>query len=1587
MEKSHPRSLQLERTRHRILSMSIQLPDFTPHLDERLSAEFLACSLALLPISTHQSDDVLDATALRLARPEAPRDPDLPLLPQKNYPRLSESAVESAIRSLQPPPPLADFAGRKAEMDRVVMALQGGHPVVLLGNRSSGKTAVLRALANDPRVRQQFRRIWWLDDLENAANVLGTALEAPHVLMGELADQPRRLQEFLVESNVLLLVDSVANSGMLDGMDWILRCSSALVVADLRDSKDVPALEPAPTVVSLPELPTNAAAALLMGLTGLPEAVAEPLAGLVFQHPGAILVLAALLTEDNVPPETLVSLLRDAPPNASARMNALYTASFEALPDSYQALCRVLAATPRRWIAVESILAHYDKPLAGQRALDYIERRRFIERRENAVRVIGSWPDLVPAATEETELPTIGQNIDTYRIATTDGAIFQAETLYQQGVRAIDECRDTDALNALDAALTIRKQRGTRYEVAEVLAALGRLAYLRGEDAEACRHLENAAQHLHDLHDEDGLEIARLALSRVYRRAGRLDAALSVLDDNAPPADLAAVYRAREDWSAALAVYERWLGQAGDDIELAKLGRAETFILAGRFADALAAVSQEDGFVGNWIRAIVYHMQGDFPKALSAYAQAQADTPTDWRATVSRAMARAMAAAGQIREAAMLVGAEGIWYETRFDRPVFARQRLSQALYAQLSFMTGDYSIAEEAARTAHSIVGERPDSEAEAIACRVLGRLEWRNKEYSAAVHAFESELTARNAFDNRDDHEIGVTLHNLADVQRAAGERERAIANYRRALTHKDANRDRFSVAQTYLALCECLIEAGRNMEALEAGNPLIALLGRPPEADLQLLGYTLTLNATTQIEAGRGPRGSVLLVDWMTRLAARADEALAHSHWALPVLATGLYLRSAGAPEGDYGSLEPLALIDLAENALNAAERELPKSWTAAAARRDLGELYVRLERWSDAVEVLAPLVQDEENSADNTRFVRLAAHLSSARALMHLDNQTDMLAHYERAADAEPDTHARGLILRESAEASRTLGNDEQAVALYPRALGLIRKEKDLAAYVDTVVALAYARLRLRRFSEAIDTFEEALATVEKDPSGKGLAASVLFDMANAHSTLGQYRRAAETFRRSLGYQDRSQAARYAETLIALARSEANTGGHQRAVEAYHDALQFETLTPDVRRTLFTEQADALVHLDQLQPAINAYDSALAIEGGQTVEVAAIHRGLGTIYTRLGDHGRAREHFQQALEAVQDDLTGATLQALADSYRAQGQIKEATDTYHRALNFLDKRTASLERAAAERALGELYLEGRKLSNAILHLEAALDLERATPQQRGGRIVSILQSLAYAHELRGELDKAAVRHHEALVYQDVRHAPQEYVETLRTLGRLYLEMKRTGEAARAFEEALRVEGQQRRPDPDKIDAITVALANVRRAQGMLEQSAELYRRVAASPQGSPARKQATDALESVTAEINKHLQTLEAAEQSMLLFKRTANPDMKGMAFIRALQAQTCDALGRKEASERQIRDLLNMLLKRKKELSSVEPVMQALAYLAEGWEFEQDGDSPLAAKSYHSALEIVEQDGKGNPALLWVIRAKTSPSANT
>jgi len=1504
------------------------LPEFIPSLDERQSAEFLEHTLTLLAFPIQHDAAAHHALAWRFNAPELPRETDLPLLPAKHYPRIDRAIAEATLKLLLPPPPLPDFTGRRVELDRAVMALLAGRSVAISGTAGIGKTAFLRTIAHDSRIRKQFRRVWWLEDSADMGDAIGLALESLPILQRNVDEQPAIAAQILKEANILLLVDDASDPG------YALKFGAVAAVGDHPDA------------IKLEGLPGEAAAAL----SGLEN---SPFLAKIGGNPRALRLLRAMIEEDGLSLDETAHLIKSTDP-----LGDLAEASWWALPKDYQ---KLIESLPDQSIPIENVINHVGNPLSARRAIRFLEQRGFVN--VEGERIRRAIPQHIEPSADMISVPELpyADFRKQDESSDEDDPRTQANKLYAQGNQAIDENRIEDAEKLLSEAFELRKTCDHAHAVAQSLTAIARLQYLQGKDSSAIKNLEASGELLHELRDQSSLDVVRLALSRVYRRVGRLEAAAEVLPEPLPADDYSMICLLQNRHEAALEA-----AQTEPEPRIRRRLVARILNHMGRTAETLEVLKHDDDFTARHLRAQVYHIQGDFEKAIKAYEKAdELGIPDAERGIFARGRARALAAAGQVREAGMIAGAEGLWYESKLPHVSFARKSASFALLGALLLVQGNVEEAEANALQALHAEGERITPEIIAIAQHILGQIYLDRGDIAAALAAFQAELEAREGSRVRDETAIGMTLHTLGDVQAEHGDLERAIGLYRRALTHIDDLDTRLILL---LSLRNALLQANRAPDALEAGQQAIDLLLKQSTPELTTLGYVMALQAKTQAQYARTTRAVQLLQDWETRLARRANEAFNHSEWGVQALWIGLVVRSVRPDQ-----YPPALLRDLADEALSVTEQHAPETWVAWAARRDLANLQIAFKEYPEALETIRPLTLVEDRQSN--LHIRLPAHAQMGRLLLTLNRPGESLPYLKEAIDLEHDPILRGRLMRELGQAQTAAGNPTAAAEILSESLSFVTRADALDDHVAALVDLGYARLSLQRFNEAIETFEKALDIVQELPD-KALMASVLTDLANAHFTLGQYRRAATTYRRALGYQ--KQPEQIAQTYIALARSSAAMGAYPAALDAYQSALEYPH-SPLMQRTLISEQAAIYVNQKRPNEAIAFYQQALGIEGATPTEIAAIRRSLGQLYAGVGQHEQAREHFEGALSAVEDEQSGLTMLAIAEGHRAQNQTTQAIEAYARSLEHLNRSEYPLERALVLRTMGEIYLMEGRAAEALEALEGALEIERTQPRQDGGRIVSILNHIAEANELRGELDKAAVRYHQALVYQDARHAPEGYAGTLRTLGRIYTTMCRFDDAAKALEEALGTEYTQPTQDALAIDETTKMLADVYRAQGRLDEAAQLYRKVTADAP-EPIRAGVQAALTNTLSEISRYENTLKAAEQSWQLLNRTG-AELKELLFILALEAQTYYAMGRHDESEDFLERFMVMLQKRRKEITpgSKDPAIRALAFMLEGQSAEDAKDLPRAINAYREGLTLAESN-RLPPALVWALRQK-------
>ena len=1661
------------------------LPEFTPTLDGFRAEEFLSLTETLLAFPIEQDQAQLDRAPFRLGKPEPRREPPLPPLPPRWYPRPVSAVIEMAREHLKPPPRPALFDGRTNEMARVLRPLLSGHPVRVCGEAGVGKTTLLVSVAGHERTRQRFRRIWWIDQPDRIDQTLALALDLPHILAEPDAARRRARLASQLDDHTLLIVDNVAvDDPLLDALP-VLTDNLLIAVETVPEmpDPDEPLPEDPEGVVTLRALDDAAAIDVLARFAGLDDTrrIRDHLLRIVTalgHHPYALMLAGVLVRRDGLTLEELESTLAleapapdsgpdesgdhaaesegdDEPPPYLATLNRALDVSVAALPRDYRRLFEVFGAFPSGGAPFEGLhdVARLGSPLTTRRGLimlaDYgfirrdhrdpdtyvmhpvgyaraaaaddehpAQSKREKEMRTWALRYVRTHAD-DPLALYRAEpallhayhaarehgpfhiseplseallaylveyVPGVPHDVDPGQI-TLSGPRAEAARLTKYGLELTDQGAIYAAEEALVQALEIREAHDSPHAIAESLVALARLLDAIGRTEEAAEKLIRAAELVYGLGAETSLSVVRLGLAHVYRHMGRLNDAFGVLDESPDSHfERAAVLRAQGNYSAAV----EEMAQAGED---APYERAEIFLLAGQYAEALSAIAEQDDVDSAHLRAQVYHLQGRVDEAIRGYHLAlercnvpdedeeSARTPADdaraaahGRAKVLRGLGAALASDGQFDQAReTLEAALAIYRADDSPDPVLVGRTLR--VLAAVRLAAGDTTDAAALARETLAQFKRitAPDDTADAY--RTLGRALWRTEDYEGALEAFQGEVDRAQTSPDRDDARIGIALHHLADAYRATGSLDRAIANYRLALTHKKPATDFTGYLITQLALHRALTEVERLSAALDVSQEVVDLLVRQPDVDLVQYGYTQMLRARTQQAIQRPIRAGQTLGEWTRVLMSRAEDALTDPRPALRVLVLGLATRSLLA-EG-----RPALAFPLAEQSLSAAVDHYPDSPAAWAAVRDLGETYLQLDRAEEAIITLEPLLTDTVRDHPGQRATYALAQTLTGRAYHSTGDTAAALDHLRLACDAEPDDHLKGLLHETIASIQLEIGQPDEAVESLHAALPLVNRDDhpDVAARVLT--ALAHTLGGLNRYAEAIGVYEDALVVL-RDVEGVSPThtADVLRSLGRTHEAQGQLAEASQAYRRALNVLERVDAPRQKRDILHMLARVTASQGDQTAVTLYEQVRDATEQWGDPQELGEVLRELATVHRDgeRYPLAVQNYQAALTYQPAPMFVRERINtlRQMGRAYAQMERFDEARDAWTEALD-LSADLpdqspveTGLTHHAIGEAYRSQRHFAEAERSFREALRHLEPKTVAI--AATWRALGQTLHEAGQPDAALDPLRNALEAEKAQPQQANARLVDTLYLLAEAQEDRGDLNGAIARYHEALVYMDRALQPVAYTDTLRILGGLYAENGNFEQAFVALEDALSIESEVVPRSDERVSATLQAIADTYRAQGDLEKAAEYYQKV--TVYANLARRASED-LRATLNELDRRRGTLQAAQQSLALLDRNENADLKDLAFIYALIANSHAGLNQPEESADTITTLLGVLAARRDDLSTDadQGDYRAMAWLVAAHDAEQTGDLAAAQAACASALESV-----GNPNLRWVIR---------
>lgn len=330
---------------------------------------------------------------------------------------------------------------------------------------------------------------------------------------------------------------------------------------------------------------------------------------------------------------------------------------------------------------------------------------------------------------------------------------------------------------------------------------------------------------------------------------------------------------------------------------------------------------------------------------------------------------------------------------------------------------------------------------------------------------------------------------------------------------------------------------------------------------------------------------------------------------------------------------------------------------------------------------------------------------------ARVYLHSARPHLALPVLEEIWDAAPDRVDYGLAL---ASCQAQLGMAEEAQAT---ALESVSEYPEAPAYRVVLGRIAFAA---RRFDEALEHYQAALATAPDEPKYAFGAGSVCLGMR-------RWDQAAEYFRKAIEIDPH-----YAEAYEALAHTELRRRDWREAASAALEAIGFEHNRPWSHLYL----GIALLKLEQRERAVQAFRTSLSCHPPLRVAHFWMARALWRVSGRQNDamehRSRARVDREQRLEQRQ------RLQLLRDAATVQAGERLALRAERRR-NLAAERAAKHERRAEAQA-------NRERHQKLLAERGPLDLVIVSGLPRSGTSLMMQMLLRGGLPVKTDGERAA-------------------------------------------------------------------------------------------------------------------------------------------------------------------------------------------------------------------------------------------------
>jgi predicted ATPase len=353
----------------------------------------------------------------------------------------------------------------------------------------------------------------------------------------------------------------------------------------------------------------------------------------------------------------------------------------------------------------------------------------------------------------------------------------------------------------------------------------------------------------------------------------------------------------------------------------------------------------------------------------------------------------------------------------------------------------------------------------------------------------------------------------------------------------------------------------------------------------------------------------------------------------------------------------------------------------------------------------------------------------------------------------------DSEHKAKLLRRLGDKYVDLREFDLAQQYYEEALALSQKQDASKLVIEVLRGLAYLHITLFNEEQAEPYVKEALSLMPKVDVER--QAKVL-QMAGALALqMGDLQKAREYFQKTL---EISQPGQYlwltALTLKDLAQVARIEGDLDLAELCYRQAVDLGEQMGN--RWAMTAQLIGLADLAALHGDFVGHRqhsltvSRIFEEFGTIGQMVNSIRNLGWNAIHRAAYGEAKNYFLTALNMIRRHQipvseTIETLRAMSTLARFQGEYRVAQDYLQQAIDAITADANPLERAYILVEMGRLEMEQGNFEEAIIHLDACLELSRGRTDFR--HLTDCLITYGRVLRLKGDVNMALPYHEESI------------------------------------------------------------------------------------------------------------------------------------------------------------------------------------------------------------------------------------------